>query len=89
MYSTRSNINFWKKFKHIYFTSIEKQVLKIYTNLSRICFLGTTPVLVPNVWANVGQWKNPKVDTHTGESNSGPRDCEVDALPLDRGHAYM
>ena len=39
-------------FKHIYFTSIEKQVLTTYTNLSRFCFLGTTPVLAPNVWAN-------------------------------------
>ena len=40
------------KFKHIYFTSIEKQVLTTYFNLSRFCFLGTTPVLAPNVWAN-------------------------------------
>ena len=40
------------KFKQIYFTSIEKQVLTTYTNLSRFCFLGTTPVLAPNVWAN-------------------------------------
>ena len=40
------------KFKHIYFTSIEKQVLTTSTNLSRFCFLGTTPVLAPNVWAN-------------------------------------
>ena len=40
------------KFKHIYFTSIKKQVLITYTNLSRFCFLGTTPVLAPNVWAN-------------------------------------
>ena len=40
------------KFKHIYFTSIEKQVPTTYTILSRFCFLGTTPVLAPNVWAN-------------------------------------
>ena len=40
------------KFTHIYFTSIEKQVLKTYANLSLFCFLGTTPVLVPNLWAN-------------------------------------
>ena len=40
------------KFKHIYFTSTEKQVLTTYTDLSRFCFLGTTPVLAPNVWAN-------------------------------------
>ena len=39
------------KFKHIY-SSIEKQVLTTYTNLSRFCFLGTTPVLELNVWAN-------------------------------------
>ena len=31
---------------------IEKQVLSTYTNLSRFCFLGTTPVLALNVWAN-------------------------------------
>ena len=43
-------------FKYIYFTSIEKQVLTTHTNLSRCCFLGTTPVLAPNVWAN----ENPK-----------------------------
>ena len=43
---------FYCEFKYIYFTSIEKQVLTNYTNLSRFCFLGTTPVLVPNVWAN-------------------------------------
>ena len=42
----------WFKFKPIYFTSIEKQVLTTYTNLSRFCFLGTTPVLARNVWAN-------------------------------------
>ena len=39
-------------FKHLYFTSIEKQVLATYTNLSRFCFLGTTPVIAPNAWAN-------------------------------------
>ena len=38
--------------KHIYFTLIEKQVLTTYTNFSRFWFLGTTPVLAPNVWAN-------------------------------------
>ena len=27
-----------------------------YTNLSRFCFLGTIPVLVPNVWANEKCW---------------------------------
>ena len=41
-----------KTFKHIYSTSIEKQVLTTYTYLSRFCFLGTTPVLAPNLWAN-------------------------------------
>ena len=46
------------KLKHVYFTSIEKQVLTIYTNLSRFCLLGTTPTLAPNVLAN----ENPKVD---------------------------
>ena len=50
-------IYFWESqckfmFKHIYFTSIEKQVLTTYANLSRFFFLGTTPVPAPNVWAN-------------------------------------
>ena len=34
------------KFKHIYITSIKKQVLAIYANLSGFCFLGTTPGLM-------------------------------------------
>ena len=63
--------------KDNYFTSIEKQVLTTYTNLSRFCSLGTTPVLAPNMWAN----ENPKLDTRSWESNSGPHDCENDALP--------
>ena len=64
-----------------HFTSIEKQVLKTYTNL---CFLGNTPVLTPNVWAN----QNPKVVTRSRESNSGPKDCEADALPHDHHILY-
>ena len=66
----------------IYFTSIDEQVLTTYTNLSRFCCLGTTPVFAPNVWAN----ENPKVDTSSRESNSGHYDCEADALPHDHGH---
>ena len=61
----------------MYFTSIEKQVLTTYTNLSQLCFLGTKPVLAPNVWAN----ENPKVDTRSRESNSEPYECKADALP--------
>ena len=61
-------------FKHIYFTSIEKQVLTTYTNTSRFSSLGTTPVLAPNVWAN----ENLKDDTCSRESNSGPNDYEAD-----------
>ena len=38
-----------KGFKHTYFTSIEKQVLTTYANLSQFCVLGTIPVLEPNV----------------------------------------
>ena len=30
--------------------------------------------------------KNPKVETHSRDSNSGPHDCKVDALPHDHGH---
>ena len=66
----------------MYFTSIQIQVLTTYTNFSRFCFLGTTPLLAPNVWAT----ENPKVDTHSRESNLGPQDCEADALPRDHGH---
>ena len=51
--TVKTKIRFLKfKFKHIYFTSIEKQVLTTFTNLFRFCFLGTTPVLAPNAWAN-------------------------------------
>ena len=75
-------------FKHTCFTSIKKQVLTSYTNLSRFCFLGTTPDLEPNVRAN----ENIKVDIPSRESNSGPQDYEVDTRPhyhgqhTDHGH---
>ena len=52
------DLNSWRdktginSFKHIYFTSIEKQVLTTYTYLYRFIFPGTTPVLAPNVWTN-------------------------------------
>ena len=74
----------WKEyqFKHIHLTSIQKQVLTTYTNLSRFFFLGTTPVLAPNVWAD----ENPKVVNRSRESNSGHFDCEADAVPHDHGH---
>ena len=52
-------------FKHIYFTSIEKQVLTTYTNLSLFCFLGTTPVLAPNVWTNEKSQFRPAPRTQT------------------------
>ena len=68
--------------KNIYFTWNEKQVLTTYTNLSRFCSLGTTPVPSSNEWAN----ENPKVDTRSRESNSGPYGFEVDTLPHDQGH---
>ena len=48
---TRPNGIYRQEMRHIYFTSIEKQVLTTYTNFSRFCFLGTTPVLASNVWA--------------------------------------
>ena len=61
----------WFKFKHIYFTSIEKQVLTTYTNLSRFCFLGTTPVLALNVWANVGWLVRVRVGVIQGTLSQG------------------
>ena len=33
-----------------------------------------------------GPMKNPKVETRSRDSNSGPHDCKVDALPHDHGH---
>ena len=30
--------------------------------------------------------KNPKFETRSRDSNSGPHDCEADALPHDHGH---
>ena len=70
------------KFKHIYLKSIEKQVLTTDTNLSQFCFLGTTPVLAPNVWAN----EKSQVVTRSWDSNSQRYGCEADALPHDHGH---
>ena len=47
------------------FTPTEKQVLTTNSNLSQICFLGTTPVLVWNVLVN----ENSKVEARTRESD--------------------
>ena len=47
---------------------IKKQVLTNYNNLSRFCFLETTPVLASKVLAN----ENPKVETRSRESKPGP-----------------
>ena len=33
-----------------------------------------------------GPMKNPKVETRSRDSNSGPQDCKADALPHDHGH---
>ena len=63
-------------------TSNEKQVPKSYTKLSRLYFLGTTTVQVPDVLVI----ENAKVDTQSWESNSGPYDCQADALPHNHGH---
>ena len=64
------------------FTSIEKQVFTTYTNHSRFCFPGTTPVLAPKC---VGQWKSQSRD-RSRDSNKGPHDCKANALPHDHGH---
>ena len=50
--NTGLDIQSWIFLKHIHLTSTEKQVLTTYTNLLCFCFLETTPVLAPNVWAN-------------------------------------
>ena len=45
----------WERVKHIYFTSVKKQVHTCYTNLSRSWVLGTTPVYSGQMcvqWAN-------------------------------------
>ena len=41
----------YQHFKCTHFTSIEKQVLTTYINLSQFCLLETTPVLALNVLA--------------------------------------
>ena len=33
-----------------------------------------------------GPMKNPKVETRSRDSNSGPHECKADALPHDHGH---
>ena len=33
-----------------------------------------------------GPMKNPKVETRSRDSNSGPLDCKADGLPHDHGH---
>ena len=73
-------------FKHVYFTSIEKKVRTTYTNLSRFCFLGTTPVLAPNMWANE---EISKLTPAPGNRTRDLKDCEADALPHDHGHGQM
>ena len=35
-----------------------------------------------------GPMKNPKVEIRSRDSNSGPHDCKVDALPYDHGHHF-
>ena len=50
-------------------------------NLSLFCLLGTTSVLVPNVWTN----QNLKVDTSSLEWKSGSYDCEIYTLCHDHG----
>ena len=72
-------------FKPTHFTSIKKQLLTIYANLSRSFFLGTTPVLGSIMWAN----ENAKVVTRSRESKSRPSDCEADALSHVHGQTVM
>ena len=40
----------------------------------------------PSIHAKCVGHKNPKVDTHLQESNSGPHGCEADALPNNYGN---
>ena len=54
--------------------------LTTYTKFSRFCFLGTTPVLAPNVWANE---KTPKLTPAPGNRT---RNYEADTLPHDHEH---
>ena len=74
-----------ERFYCIYFTSIEKQVLTTYTNLSQFCYLGTTPVLTPNMWASE---KIPKLKPASGNRT---RDLKIAwwTLPHDQGHQFF
>ena len=71
-----------ERVKRIYFTSIEKQVLTTYTNFFRFYSVRTTPVFMPNMWAN----ENTIVDTRSKGSNSGPYAWEADALRHNYGN---
>ena len=72
-----------KSLKHIYFTSIEKQVLTTSTNIS----LDSTSWKLHQYSRRIcGPMKNPKVETRSRDSNTGPHDCKADALPHDHGH---
>ena len=49
-------------FKHLFSHRLRNKFLQ-FILISRFCFLGTTPVLAPNVWANE---KIPKLTTTPG-----------------------
>ena len=75
-------------FSQIYiFSALENAALcgNGITNLSRFCFLGTLPVLAPDVLAN----EIPKVGTRSRKSYSGTYDCKDDALPHDYGDQLL
>ena len=69
--------------------NVRREQSKLDGLLANVCersrtfsFIGHRAVLAPNVWAN----ENPKIDTCFRKSNSGPSDCEADALTYDHGH---
>ena len=58
------------KFLQLTLTSLDSASWELHQNSRRMC----------------GPMKNPKVETRSRDSNSGPQDCKVDALPHDHGH---
>ena len=70
----------------LFLHGFKKPALTSYTNLCRLCFLGTKPVITLHriCWP----MDSPKFDTCTyfQESNSGTYDCEADTLHNEHGH---
>ena len=59
-----------KKFLQLILISLDSASCELHQYSRRMC----------------GPMRNPKVETRSRDSNSGPHDCKADALPQDHGH---